>query len=177
MLKKKDKGFTLIEIITVISIIVLLTGLGIPAYKSWQGRARKEKAKATIEKIAMAIEMYKREWGYYPQGDDLNNPVAVKKISQFLSAYMTFKSEDMGTSDGQYNPNGSVLLDPWGNYYGVLTYPGSKGRWTPAAEFSHNKKTYYVYSRGPDGMRGNDCIRDFSTNDPDNDNIDNYYPL
>jgi len=167
------KGFTLIELLTVITIIIILLGIGVPAYNSWRQRAKIAKARATIAKIEMALEMYKTDAGQYPpKGEDLNNP-ADPVLKQYLSSYMNFKKENMGTADKIYNSAGKVLLDPWGYYYTVLV----ESVYAPPLDFAHNRSSCYIYSRGPDGKR-DDCVPDASNpNDVDNDNIDNYNPM
>lgn len=180
---KKHLGFTLMEILTVITIIVILIGIGIPAYNSWRNRAQIAKAKAVIQQLEMALEMYKSDYGEYPpQGGDLNNPAnndtpGYYTLKHYLSPYMTFKEEDMGTAIKTYDPLGHVLLDPWGCYYTVLVYcpqyhDPPDGEYP--VDFAHNKKSIYIYSRGPDGNTGNFNPDPNNQKDVDNDNIDNF---
>jgi type II secretion system protein G len=169
-------GFTLIELVSVIGIILILIAIGIPAYNSWINRSNVAKAKATIAQIEMALEMYKSDFGSYPpEGEDLNNPAnPINRIKNYLAPYMKFKQEDLGSAENTYATTGHILLDPWGRYYTVLVYNSANAQNYPA-DFVFNKTSYFVYSRGPDGIKG-DMVKDVANSqDVDNDNIDNYY--
>ena len=63
----KKKGFTLIEILVVITIAATLLVAGIVSYQSIQKRARDAKRKSDIEQVRSALEMYKADNGYYPE--------------------------------------------------------------------------------------------------------------
>lgn len=60
------KGFTLIELIIVISIIALLSVIGISTYSSVQVDARNSKRKSDLKEIKSALELYRSEIGTYP---------------------------------------------------------------------------------------------------------------
>ena len=61
------KGFTLIELIIVMSIIAVLSTLGFSTYNSIQQDARNAKRKADLVKMKEALESYKLEHnGQYP---------------------------------------------------------------------------------------------------------------
>jgi prepilin-type N-terminal cleavage/methylation domain-containing protein len=67
---KQPPGFTLIEMITVMTIIVLLAGIVVGSMGYVQGRQAREKAKAQIALLSKAIEEYKMDMGVYP-GDEI----------------------------------------------------------------------------------------------------------
>ena len=69
-------GFTLIEMLIVISIIVILTGLAFPAVNGAIDSARKAQAKSTVAQIAAAVSAYETEYGKLPQLDDTNVDLA-----------------------------------------------------------------------------------------------------
>jgi len=60
------KGFTLIEILIAVSIIAILTAIGIVSYASVNRRARDAKRFGDLEQIRSALEMYRSDNGYYP---------------------------------------------------------------------------------------------------------------
>ncbi len=60
------KGFTIIELIIVISIIALLATLGLSTYTSVQEDARNSKRKADLKELQKSLEIYKQENGAYP---------------------------------------------------------------------------------------------------------------
>ncbi len=62
----KNKGFTLVELLVVISIISVLSVIGITSYSSVQSKARDTKRKADIDAIAKAFAIkYNAETGQY----------------------------------------------------------------------------------------------------------------
>jgi prepilin-type N-terminal cleavage/methylation domain-containing protein len=65
---KLNKGFTLIEMMVVISIVGLLAGaIGINAVESGQ-KSRDAKRQTDLRMVQTAIELYKNKYGRYPAG-------------------------------------------------------------------------------------------------------------
>ena len=63
----KAKGFTLIELMVTITIITILTGVGVVVYSRAQMRARNGRRKADMSGIQTALELYASENnGNYP---------------------------------------------------------------------------------------------------------------
>jgi type II secretion system protein G len=65
-LYRKEKGFTLVELMIVIIILAILTGIAVPSYMVLRNRAREVAAKAELTNIATALEMYMADLGSYP---------------------------------------------------------------------------------------------------------------
>ena len=61
-------GFTLVELLTVIAIILILMGLLIPAIIIAKEQARKTEARNACAHIAAAVQAYYGEYGKYPLG-------------------------------------------------------------------------------------------------------------
>lgn len=64
--QKKILGFTLIELMVSISIIALITAVGLVSYTNANRNARDAKRKADLEQVRAAIEFYRTEVGSYP---------------------------------------------------------------------------------------------------------------
>jgi type IV pilus assembly protein PilA len=62
----KQKGFTLIELIVVITIIVVISTLAIISYGSVNKRARDGRRTSDLQKIAIALEMARQIGNTYP---------------------------------------------------------------------------------------------------------------
>ncbi|MBF0122355.1 MAG: prepilin-type N-terminal cleavage/methylation domain-containing protein [Candidatus Omnitrophica bacterium] len=62
----KNKGFTILEILVVISVIAILIGIAIPRFKGMQDEANILKMRAELRTIQAAIESYKNQIGEYP---------------------------------------------------------------------------------------------------------------
>jgi len=63
---KKRKGFTIIELIVVISIIGILASLGISSYSNVQKNARNSKRKGDLKQLSLALADYYSQNGRYP---------------------------------------------------------------------------------------------------------------
>ena len=61
-----ERGFTLIELIIVLSIIGLLVGLGLPQYKSAAVKAREAVLKENLFILRRLIDQYAQDKGKYP---------------------------------------------------------------------------------------------------------------
>lgn len=66
MTKRNIKGFTLLEILVTITIIAVLTAIGIVSYSSVNKRSRDVKRKSDLEQIRSALEMYRSDNAGYP---------------------------------------------------------------------------------------------------------------
>ena len=54
-LHKKEKGFTLVELMVVIIILAVLTGIAIPSYLALRNRARIQATRSEMQNIGTAI--------------------------------------------------------------------------------------------------------------------------
>ena len=65
--KYKEKGFTLIELIIVITLIGILVGLGLPQFKNATKRTRETALKENLFLLRKLINQYLVDKGKYPQ--------------------------------------------------------------------------------------------------------------
>ncbi len=70
----RKRAFTLAEIMIVIVLIAVLAGFLLPAVMNSQRAARNTRARVEINAIAMAIEAFYDDWGFYPPTDRAYNP-------------------------------------------------------------------------------------------------------
>ena len=63
---KGEKGFTFIELLVVLTIIGVITAVGLVTYSRAQQKARNSRREADLKQIQAAIEMYHAEEGSYP---------------------------------------------------------------------------------------------------------------
>jgi prepilin-type N-terminal cleavage/methylation domain-containing protein len=132
--QKVSFGFTLVELLVVVSIIGLLVGLlaaGIPLAIE-KGMTAKAKGETTA--IVAAIKAYKQEYGRFPGDPSIANRLFSSDSSPDINALMKVLSGDAtATLDGEIaNPKGVrffegakinetiTMADPWGGQYLVL---------------------------------------------------------
>ena len=68
---RNRKGFTLIELMIVIAIIIILAAIAIPNYLKMTERAKKARVASDFETLATALEAYRTDWGSYPVSTSL----------------------------------------------------------------------------------------------------------
>jgi general secretion pathway protein G len=59
-------GFSFVELIVVVTIIMVITVVGTVSYQSTSQKSRDGKRMSDLQKLAVALEMYKQENGIYP---------------------------------------------------------------------------------------------------------------
>lgn len=106
-------GFTLLELLVVVLIIGLLTGIVGPRLMGQIGRSEVTAAKAQIDALDKAVQAYRLDMGQYPAAD------------QGLRALVTSPGADARWR-GPYL-KGALPNDPWGVAY-QYRVPGTGGR-------------------------------------------------
>ena len=66
MKRNNHKGFTLIELIVVMSIIALLSGISLFALQAARVSGRDARRQSDLEMVRSALEMYRADCGEYP---------------------------------------------------------------------------------------------------------------
>lgn len=61
-----NTGFTLVELLVVITIIGILATIGLVAFQSSQMRARDAQRKSDLEQISKSLELFYSDYGKYP---------------------------------------------------------------------------------------------------------------
>ncbi|HAL44374.1 MAG: hypothetical protein A2Y12_15785 [Planctomycetes bacterium GWF2_42_9] len=68
-----EKGFTLLEILTVVVIIAILVGILMPALNMVRKMGNDVKQKAQLASIEIGLNLYKNDLGDYPQSHGVDN--------------------------------------------------------------------------------------------------------
>ncbi len=136
---RKNAGFTLLELLAVLSIIALIAGFLFPTITKVKENAREARAKAVIETIGMALQAYRIDWGFFgPDETELNS--SGKLYSMLMTnkkngPYMEFRQNDLVVSGAV-----SKVLDPWGGFYEVHVDTDAGSNNVPA----HNKHSFDI---------------------------------
>ncbi len=122
------RGFTLIEVLLVLIILVIIGSIVVPNLFGAKDKANVDAAKAQVTVLKGAMQMYKLDYNKYP--------ATLKDLNE--------KPSDSSQSDKWRGPylEGKVKPDPWGNEYQYAS-PGKK-----------NTDGYDLWSNGPDGQSG-----------------------
>lgn len=72
-LKKRNQGFTIVELLIVIVVIGILALLVITTYSGIQAKARNSKRQTDIQSVQTQVEAFFSQNGYYPSLGDLNS--------------------------------------------------------------------------------------------------------
>jgi general secretion pathway protein G len=132
-------GFTLVELLLVLTILGILAGLVIPKFSGRTEQARITATQTQIENFGNALDQYEIDCGYYPKGRN--------GLQELISA-----PRNANNWRGPYLKTDSIPLDQWQNAY-IYECPGK-----------HNPSGYDLSSAGPD-MQANtaDDICNWST--------------
>ncbi len=71
--KHMQKGFSLIELLVVATVIIVITTIGLVSFTTAGKGARDGKRKADLEAVRQALVLYKADGNTYPSGTSGNN--------------------------------------------------------------------------------------------------------
>ncbi|MBX7165145.1 MAG: type II secretion system major pseudopilin GspG [Pirellulales bacterium] len=132
--RRRRAGFTLMELLLVMAILVILLGLVAPRFMNTQAKANINAAKSQIGLFKTPLEMYFQNMNAYPTTEQ--GLLAIAEAPADL--------ENKDKWDGPYI-DGGIPKDPWGHDY-QYRYPAEK-----------NKNDFPdIWSLGPDGEDGSD---------------------
>lgn len=132
-----QRGFTLVEILLVVVIILILAAMVIPNFSGRGEQARVAAAQADIEaNIMTALDLYELDNGRYPTTEQGLKALLVKPDSSPIPPNW----------NGPYLKKKKMPVDPWGQDY-VYTSPGE-----------HNTDSFDLSSMGPDNTPSEDDV-------------------
>ena len=108
-----EDGFTLVELLVVLVILVLLASIIGPRVIGYLGSSRSKTAKVQIESLVTSVELFHIDVGRYPT------------TSEGLDGLVRQSGKVAGWN-GPYIGKGSIPLDPWNQPYHYES-PGKKG--------------------------------------------------
>jgi general secretion pathway protein G len=122
-----ERGFTLVEILVVITIIGLIMALVGPRVLNYLTESKVKAARIQIESFSSALDLYYLDMGRYPSSAE---------------GLVALVQPNSGTSgwNGPYLKGANVPSDPWGHPY-IYRSPGER-------------TAYDIVSYGSDGQEG-----------------------
>ena len=60
---KRKRGFTLVELVVVITIMMVITAIGVVSFSGINKKSRDSRRMSDLDKLAIALEVYKQENG------------------------------------------------------------------------------------------------------------------
>ena len=128
---KSQAGYTIVEVLVVLSIIALIMGFVGPRVLSYLSDSKIKAARIQISNLSAAVDLYYLDTGKYPTTDEgLDVLVSKPQGADFWN--------------GPYLKASKLPDDPWGKAY----------RYQPSSE----NGAYTIVSFGPDGQEGSDDI-------------------
>jgi general secretion pathway protein G len=125
--RRSERGYTLVEILVVITIIGLIMALVGPRVLNYLTESKVKTARIQIQSFASALDLFYLDAGRYPTSAE--GLVVLVRPTAGITAW-----------NGPYLKGGLVPSDPWGKPY-VYRSPGEHG-------------AYDVVSFGSDGQEG-----------------------
>jgi len=130
---RQRQGFSLVELMIVLAILVLLAGLVLPRLLGQQNKADIKATQTQINSFKMALQNYAVDVRTFPDTESGLRALVTKPENE----------QQARKWDGSYLDE--IPVDPWGNAYNY-EYPPSKG----SSDFPN------IRSNGPDGESGTD---------------------
>jgi general secretion pathway protein G len=132
-----NPGFTLIEIMAVVLIIGMLSGIVGFAVFQQVDKARVVTAKTQITRLESSLELYAMDNGRFPTSE---------QGLEALVSEPTTSPEPVNYQPGGYIKGGELPLDPWGNEFQYES-PGT-----------NNPESFDLWCLGKDGAPGGEGL-------------------
>lgn len=149
-------GFTLLETLIVISILVFLLALLTGVFFNQRRQAKLKQARALIYNIELGLQMYDSAFREYPPGTEtdegalyryLGRTLVDSRNGKSLRAVPNFTTDQLVEYTDPVYGKSLRVVDPWGN---ALSYTADR------TQMRDKRTSYEISSAGPNGVAGDD---------------------
>jgi len=149
------KGFTLIELMIVIAIIIILAAIAIPNYLRMTQRAKVSAIESDMKAIATALETYNTDWTQYPNnGGSANWTLCKAELTGGTSAVLNKSGNTTVTGESApivyITPEAIAAFEKKVGDANNVTYTSDGGTYELTATASIGGKTY-TFTTKPGG--------------------------
>ena len=116
----RRSGFTLVELLVVMSIIAALMGLLLPAVQSARETARRSQCLTRVQQFSLATQQFDGARGYYP---GYLNPVGGKSVSFVVCLLPYMEHNDLYTGWADTANTSTTSLGPYAPYLEIAKCP------------------------------------------------------
>ena len=135
--KTRRAGFTLMEVLLVMAILVIMGTLVVANFSGILGKSKEKSAKIQLQALGKALDLYQIDMNGYPEGQD------------GLYALQEEPPTDVGGSTSWGGPylKKAIPMDPWNREYGYESGYDEMGQ-----------NYYRISSQGPNQDSSDDDI-------------------
>jgi len=167
IIRGKQQGFTLLEMIMVVTIILFLLGTLVVFVSNAHLESQKQETRKIIDGLESALVTFYDEYGTYPtlatgtsEAASTSLYMALTGSGTLTAGSLTFTGTGsvaslaslpagaMGTDPATNNP---IFVDAWHNTIGCVIYSSIPGSSTYSS-YQANGGMPFIYSSGPDGQ-------------------------
>ena len=155
MERTRKKAFTIVELLTVMGVIAVLIGLMVPALALVKDYSKRIQQKAQFHSIDMGLQLYKTEFGSYPESKDNSYPTVnvidpspycgANKLAEAMAGldFLGYHPKSGLTANGQNDVDGDLtpeqIYDAVG---GIVPSSGNMAYAETALENIANRKKF-----------------------------------
>jgi type IV pilus assembly protein PilA len=127
VIKRNDRGFTLVELLIVVAIIGILTAIAMPLYAGVQSRTRTSKAQGDMRGVATAISAFAAHCGGLPAPGasattDCSAVTTVAASGAIPTVMMTAQTNAQNQVAGPFMNSTPTLPTGWAGSAGTYLY-------------------------------------------------------